>query len=156
MGLIINQRSDAITFPDVLDQLGILDDPEIKVSGSVDQVAVHTGGPVETGRGFVLHSADYHMRNSTLNLRDGLCMTTTLDVLKAIATGNGPEHAFMAFGYAGWGPGQLESELLANSWLHGEAERDLVFDIAVDERYDTALSRLGIGTGHLASEAGHA
>lgn len=156
MGLILNQPNDSVTFPDILRQLDLLEDPQIELPRAIEAMPIHTGGPVETGRGFVLHSADYFMRNSTLALSAGLCMTTTLDILKAIATGRGPEQTFMAFGYAGWGPGQLEDELLTNSWLHGAPHRDLVFEIDVSQRYDAALDRLGIGAGHLASEAGHA
>ena len=85
------------------------------------------GGPVEPGRGFVLHSSDYFVENSTLPIDDGICLTATLDVLKAIAKGNGPGKALLALGYAGWARGQLETEIQENGWLHCAADSDLIF-----------------------------
>jgi putative transcriptional regulator len=119
-------------------------------------VKVLKGGPVETGRGFVLHSADFFIENSTLPIDDGICLTATLDILKAIARGDGPASAVLALGYAGWAPGQLENEIQENGWLHCTADADLIFGIDTDGKYDKALKKLGIDVGMLSSEAGHA
>jgi putative transcriptional regulator len=114
------------------------------------------GGPVETGRGFVLHSADFFIENSTLPIDDGICLTATLDILKAIARGNGPESAVLALGYAGWGAGQLESEIHANGWLNCAADPDLVFGREADLKYKLALQKIGIDPAKLSSDSGHA
>jgi putative transcriptional regulator len=117
---------------------------------------VHRGGPVETTRGFVLHSADYFIENSTLPIDEHVCLTATLEILKAIAVGNGPENALLALGYAGWAPGQLESEIQANGWLFCRATPELIFDPDLDGKYERALGLIGIDASRLASEAGHA
>jgi len=114
------------------------------------------GGPVETGRGFVLHSADFSIENSTLPIDDGICLTATLDILKAIARGKGPQSAVLALGYAGWAPGQLESEIQENGWLHCSADPELIFGSDIDGKYSKALRKIGIDPGKLSSEAGHA
>ena len=99
------------------------------------------GGPVETGRGFVLHSADFFIENSTLPIDDGICLTATLDILKAIARGKGPESAVLALGYAGWAPGQLEGELARNVWYTAPADPALVFDDDRDKLWEHAIAR---------------
>ena len=114
------------------------------------------GGPVETGRGFVLHSADFFIENSTLPIDEGICLTATLDILKAIARGNGPASAILALGYAGWAPGQLEPEIQENGWLHCAADPELIFGTDTDAKYEKALRKIGIDLGMLSSEAGHA
>ena len=114
------------------------------------------GGPVETGRGFVLHSADFFIENSTLPIDDGICLTATLDILKAIARGDGPLSAVLALGYAGWAPGQLETEIQSNGWLHCSADSELIFGPDTERKYDRALEKIGIPPGMLSSEAGHA
>jgi putative transcriptional regulator len=114
------------------------------------------GGPVETGRGFVLHSADFFIENSTLPIDDGICLTATLDILKAIARGKGPESAVLALGYAGWAPGQLETEIQENGWLNCDADSELIFGRDIEHKYELALKKLGIDLGMLSSEAGHA
>ena len=115
------------------------------------------GGPVETGRGFVLHRADFFIENSTLPIDDGICLTATLDILKAIARGDGPASAVLALGYAGWAPGQLESEIQANGWLHLRAPiRELIFGADIDGKYERAMKKIGIDLAMLSSEAGHA
>ena len=155
MGLIINQRAPHISFPELLGQLSIASDNDSDESDLID-MQVHVGGPVETGRGFVLHSADYFVDDSTLPIDDGVCLTATIDILKAIAGGKGPNHAILALGYAGWRAGQLESEIAANGWLHCPADLDLLFDIDLEQKYERALSKIGIDPSHLVSEAGHA
>jgi putative transcriptional regulator len=117
---------------------------------------VQRGGPVETGRGFVLHSADYFIENSTLPIDEHICLTATLEILKAIALGTGPRSAMLALGYAGWAPGQLESEIQANGWLSCPATPELIFDADLDNKYERALATIGIDPGRLSSEAGHA
>jgi putative transcriptional regulator len=157
MGLIINQRASHISFPDLLERLGILaTNGEAGVTEEVGNLSIHVGGPVETGRGFVLHSSDYHAEDSTLPIEDGVCLTATIDILKAIATGNGPDRAILALGYAGWSPGQLESEIQANGWLNCPADPDLIFDKNLEAKYAKALAKLGIDPSHLVSDAGHA
>lgn len=157
MGITINQTAPEITFHDLLVQLDIIPEgPEIRLPGPVGRMRVHKGGPVETGRGFVLHSSDYFVQDSTLPIDENVSLTTTLDILKAIANGNGPERYLLALGYAGWSPGQLDSEMLANGWLHCPAVPELIFDADVDSKYDRALSLLGVAPAQLASEAGHA
>jgi putative transcriptional regulator len=157
MGLIINQRASHISFPDLLERLGILGtNGEAGVGEEVGNLSIHVGGPVETGRGFVLHSSDYHAEDSTLPIEDGVCLTATIDILKAIAAGNGPDRAILALGYAGWSPGQLESEIQANGWLNCPADPDLIFDKNLEAKYAKALAKLGIDPSHLVSDAGHA
>lgn len=156
MGLIINYRASHISFPDLLDRLGIVtSSTEDGVAADILDRQVHVGGPVETGRGFVLHSADYHARETTLAIDDGISLTATIDILKAIAVGKGPHQSMLALGYAGWSPGQLESEIHANGWLHCPADPELLFDPDLDSKYNRALAKIGIDLSHLVSEAGH-
>ena len=157
MGIVVNQPASNIKFPDLLVQLDVISDNDlIQLPASAGAVQVLKGGPVEPGRGFVLHSSDYFIENSTLPIDDGICLTATLDVLKAIAKGDGPGNALLALGYAGWAPGQLETEIQDNGWLHCSADPDLIFGSDVGNKYDRALRKLGIHAGMLSSEAGHA
>jgi putative transcriptional regulator len=157
MGLIINQRASHISFRELLGQLSISGgDAEDEAAGTFSDIDVHVGGPVETGRGFVLHSADYFAADSTLPIDNGVSLTATVDILKAIAGGKGPDRAILALGYAGWRPGQLESEIAANGWLHCQADLDLLFDRNLEQKYERAMSKIGIDPSHLVSEAGHA
>lgn len=156
MGLIINQRASHISFGELLQQLSILPGEDTEPGVDHLDLDVQVGGPVETGRGFVLHSSDYYAADSTLPIDDGVSLTATVDILKAIAGGKGPDRAILALGYAGWRAGQLESEIAANGWLHCPADADLVFDRDLDLKYDRALSKIGIDPSHLVSEAGHA
>ena len=154
MGLIVNQRASHIDFSQLLGQLSI--SSEEGVADPPIDIDVHVGGPVETGRGFVLHSSDYFAADSTLAIDDGVSLTATVDILKAIAGGSGSDRAILALGYAGWRPGQLESEIQANGWLHCPPDLDLLFDRDLDQKYDRALSKIGIDLSHLVSDAGHA
>jgi len=157
MGIVVNQPASNIKFRDLLVQLDVISDSDaIELPVSAGSVPVLKGGPVEPGRGFVLHSSDYFVENSTLPIDEGICLTATLDVLKAIAKGDGPGSALLALGYAGWAPGQLESEIQENGWLHCAADTDLIFGSDVGTKYDRALRKLGIHAGMLSSEAGHA
>ncbi len=157
MGLIINQRADEIDFAELLTQLGVVPtEPTIRLPKRAETVRVMRGGPVETGRGFVLHSADYGSTDSTVKIDDDVCLTATIDILRAIAKGTGPAHAMLALGYAGWGSGQLESEILANGWLTCPADPELIFSADDASKYDRALAKLGADLGKLSPDAGHA
>ena len=157
MGIVVNQPAPHISFPDLLVKLEVIPAADmIQLPKRAGVVKVLKGGPVETERGFVLHSADFFIENSTLPIDEGVCLTATLDILKAIARGKGPESALLALGYAGWAPGQLEAEIHNNGWLHCSADSDLIFGIDIEAKYDRALKKIGISPGMLSSDVGHA
>ena len=157
MGLIINQRANHISAPDLLERLGIeARSADDEISSEVLALSVQVGGPVESGRGFVLHSGDYVADNSTLTIEGNVCLTATIEILKAIAQGRGPNRALLALGYSGWSPGQLESEIQANGWLHCPADMGLLFDPDLENKYSRAMAKIGIDLSHLVSDAGHA
>jgi putative transcriptional regulator len=157
MGIVVNQPAPDINFPDLLVKLDVIPAAErIQLPRRAGTIKVLKGGPVETQRGFVLHSADFFIENSTLPIAEGICLTATIDILKAIARGDGPASAILALGYAGWAPGQLETEIQGNGWLHCTADSELVFGPDVGGKYDKALKKIGIDLGMLSSEAGHA
>ena len=157
MGIIVNRPAPHIDFPELLVQLNIIGEEQaIRLPPRVEAMRILRGGPVETGRGFVLHSADFFVEDSTLPIDEGICLTATIDILRAIARGEGPEQAVLALGYAGWGAGQLESEIQANGWLHCGGDAELIFDDALDTKYERALARIGIDPGRLSRSAGHA
>ncbi|MEQ8655601.1 MAG: YqgE/AlgH family protein [Kiloniellales bacterium] len=149
MGLVVNKLIDSLTFDELLQQLDI-ENP--KPGQKID---VHFGGPVEAGRGFVLHSAEYQ-QDSTLQVDERIAMTATLDILRDIAAGEGPKRHLFALGYAGWGPGQLDSELQANGWLTADANETLVFSAELSDKWDGAIKALGIDPSFLVIDAGHA
>jgi putative transcriptional regulator len=156
MGIVVNQPARHIRFTDLLQQLGVIGSPaELRASGG-SEIRVLNGGPVESGRGFVLHTNDVFIHNSTLPIEDNICLTATLDILRTIAQGEGPEQALLALGYAGWGAGQLEQEIHANGWLHCDSDQDIVFDDEAETKYERALRKIGVDPGMLSSEAGHA
>src|SRR6266545_3134039 len=156
MGIIVNQPAPHISFPDLLVQLEVVGATElIQLPPSAGGVKVLKGGPVETSRGFVLHSSDFFIENSTLPIDEGICLTATLDILKAIARGDGPQSAVLALGYAGWAPGQLETEINQNGWLHCAADLELIFGQDTEHKYTKALRKIGIDLGMLSTEAGH-
>jgi len=157
MGIIVNRPAGSIDFPQLLRQLDIVDDAApIELSDDGETVKILRGGPVETSRGFVLHSSDYSIKDATLPIDNGICLTATLDILKAIAQGTGPRQAILALGYAGWAPGQLEDEIQHNGWLHCPADPDLIFGRDMDDKYQRALKKIGIDLGMLSNSAGHA
>ena len=157
MGIVVNHPVANINFPDLLVKLEVIPASDrIQLPPRAGAVRVLKGGPVETERGFVLHSSDFFMDNSTLPIDDGIFLTWTLDILKAIARGNGPSNAILALGYAGWGAGQLEEEIQQNGWLHCAADPELIFGGDVEQKYEKALRKIGIDLGMLSSEAGHA
>ena len=149
MGLVVNRLVDSVTFPDLLDQLGIDSDP----MGS--EIKVHFGGPVETGRGFVLHSAEY-VQDATLIIGGNVALTATVDILKDIAEGRGPAASILALGYAGWAPGQLDQEIAANGWLSVAADSRLLFDTDPKTQWEGAMAKIGIDFSMLSGDAGHA
>ncbi|MFI0845684.1 YqgE/AlgH family protein [Mesorhizobium sp. IMUNJ 23232] len=155
MGLIINQAQQML-FPDLLVQLGIMDEKEvIRLPDSARNFVVRNGGPVDRSRGFVLHSGDYKVESS-LPVSTDICLTATIDILRAISKGRGPSKALMALGYSGWGAGQLEREIQENGWLTCPALPDLLFDADMDRKYDRVIASLGIDLAHLSPVAGHA
>jgi putative transcriptional regulator len=157
MGIIVNQPAPHISFPDLLVQLDVIPAADlIQLPVQAEGVKVLKGGPVDTQRGFVLHSSDFFIENSTLPIDDGICLTATLDILKAIARGDGPKSAILALGYSGWAPGQLENEIQHNGWLHCTADPELIFGQDTGGKYEKALKKIGVGLGMLSSEAGHA
>jgi putative transcriptional regulator len=149
MGLVVNKLVGTLTLPELLEQL------EIPSQGIVGVPRVHFGGPVEAGRGFVLHSADYKETES-LVVGDNLALTATLEILRAIGRGEGPRKCLLALGYAGWGPGQLDGELQQNGWLHVASDDDILFDDDLDGKWTRALGKLGVDLSMLSSDAGHA
>ncbi|WP_375786810.1 YqgE/AlgH family protein [Bradyrhizobium sp. Pha-3] len=157
MGIIVNRPAGSIDFPGLLVQLDIIEkSDQISLPENAEMMKVMKGGPVDTGRGFVLHSSDFYIEDATLNIDDGISLTATVDILKAIAKGSGPKHAILALGYAGWAPGQLENEIQHNGWLHCAADPELIFGTDVDEKYARALRKIGIEAGMLSNDAGHA
>ena len=157
MGIIVNRPAGSIDFPGLLVQLDIIKkSDQIKLPENAESMKVLKGGPVQTGRGFVLHSSDFFIEDATLQIDDGICLTATVDILKAIAKGDGPKHAILALGYAGWRAGQLESEIQHNGWLHCAADPDLIFGSDVEEKYPRALAKIGVNPGMLSTDAGHA
>ena len=149
MGLVVNRLVGSVTFPDLLEQLSI------EPGTTCEEIRVHFGGPVESGRGFVLHSGDYS-HDSTLQVDEKMALTATVDILSDIAHGRGPRRSLLALGYAGWGPGQLDSEFQANGWLSVAADETLVFDDELDSKWERAIGKLGIDVSSLSGEAGHA
>lgn len=149
MGLVVNRLIDSLTFQNLLEQIGV------EQAMDADDMPIHFGGPVEASRGFVLHTADY-VQDSTLMIEDDIALTATIDVLKAIARGEGPQRRVLALGYAGWGAGQLDAEIQANGWLLVPADADLVFGDENDSKWQRAIAKIGIDLTLLSSEAGHA
>ena len=149
MGLVINRMFDGLSFPDLLEQLSIEPTP------LCDPIKIHFGGPVEAGRGFVLHSTDY-VQETTLVVNDDVGLTATIDVLKAIANGAGPNRSLLALGYAGWAAGQLDNEIRDNAWLSVEPDEDLLFGTDLDHKWERAIAKIGVDFSMLSGEAGHA
>jgi putative transcriptional regulator len=157
MGIVVNKPASDLRLPDLLVQLEIIgDDDAIRLPDTLDRIPVLMGGPVETSRGFVLHSPDYRVAQSSRSADRSICLTSTVDILRAIARGHGPRNALLALGYAGWSAGQLENEIQRNGWLNCPADPDVVFGHVANDKYERALRLLGIDPGLLSSSAGHA
>lgn len=149
MGLVVNQAMPSISFSELLTQL------EIDDSGDVEDMRVHFGGPVESGRGFVLHSADY-VQEGTMVVNDDIALTATIDILRAIARGEGPRECLLALGYASWAPGQLDAEIQQNGWLSAPPDNAILFDPDLSTKWERSIAKLGIAPAMLSGEAGHA
>lgn len=157
MGIIVNKPVADFNMPDLLMQLDIAPESEaIRLREQVGHMPVLMGGPVDAKRGFVLHTDDFHIDQSTLLIDDGICLTATVEILRAIADGRGPASAVLALGYAGWQGGQLENEMLANGWLNCPADPELIFNPALDGKYERALRMNGIDPAMLSATAGRA
>ncbi|MEP3116470.1 YqgE/AlgH family protein [Nisaea sp.] len=151
IGLVVNRLAGSIEFGDLIEQLDMsLGEMEI-----VTNPPVHFGGPVDTERGFVLHSADYESEE-TLDIDKEFGLTATVDIVRTIASGSGPKSHLLALGYAGWGPGQLDGEIQENAWLNVDADNALVFDKDLDSKWDRALAKLGVDSALLSTESGRA
>ena len=149
MGLVVNRLIGSLSYTDLLKQLGF------EGASTPDNRKVHFGGPVETSRGFVLHSSD-KLEEGSLVVDDDVALTSTTDILRSIVSGEGPSRSILALGYAGWGPGQLDAELQANSWLHVAADKELIFDGDLESKWTRAIAKIGVDLGMLSGEAGHA
>ncbi|HEY6336228.1 MAG TPA: YqgE/AlgH family protein [Alphaproteobacteria bacterium] len=149
MGLVVNRTLKQFTFLELLDQIGI------PARGATKDIRVHFGGPVESGRGFVLHSGDFQA-DGTLVVEESVALTASVDILKAIADGRGPRCSLLALGYAGWGPGQIEDEIQANGWLSVQSDEALLFDNDLDTKWERAMAKLGVDSRMLSDSAGHA
>ena len=136
MGLVINKQIDSISFPQLLEQL------EIKTPDAPPGIRIYFGGPVESGRGFVLHSSDYG-QSDTIAVDDSIALTATVDILRDMAERHGPEYSILALGYAGWGPGQLDGELQQNAWLNETADESLIFGADVDSSLYRGIDLFG-------------
>ncbi|MDP4022730.1 YqgE/AlgH family protein [Methylobacterium sp. NEAU 140] len=157
MGIIVNKAAADISMPDLLVQLDVAPEADaIRLRERVGHMPVLMGGPVEGRRGFVLHTDDFHIQQSTLIIDDGICLTATVEILRAIASGEGPASAVLALGYAGWQAGQLESEIMANGWLNCPADPELIFNPDLDAKYERALRGNGIDPAMLSMTAGRA
>tara|TARA_A100000171_G_C2129953_1_gene146036 strand:- start:200 stop:760 length:561 start_codon:yes stop_codon:yes gene_type:complete len=150
MGLVVNRTIESHTLSELIVQLNLETIP-----ANLDKESVFFGGPVEMGRGFVLHSNDYY-QEGTIKVSPQISLTATLDILEAIAKGEGPEKRLCALGYAGWGEGQLEAELFDNCWLQCEEDLETLFDTLPDQKWKNALGKMGIHPELLSSDAGHA
>lgn len=157
MGLVVNRQIENLQFSDLMKQfeLGGRDD-SIRVPAEVVNKKILIGGPVETNRGFVLHSADYFTADSSLKVNDDICLTATVDVLRAMVRGTGPARSLLVLGYCGWGAGQLEGELKANGWLTVPHSAELLFSTEIDKRYAAALAAIGVSIAQLSSQSGQA
>ena len=150
MGLVLNRPFQGLNFTGLLGQLNLT------VPGIIHSVPIQAGGPVEPGRGFVLHSEDYFQDGNSRIVSPGVVLTATIDLLKAIATNQGPKQVFVCLGYAGWGPGQLDRELTVNGWLTADATPNLVYEVPLSQKWPSALASLGISVSALSQNAGHA
>jgi putative transcriptional regulator len=150
MGLVVNRRAEGVTFDELMSQL------EIEVGPQTQASEIRYGGPVEMGRGFVLHSSDFHVEDATMRVTEEVSLTATLDVLRAIAVGEGPRKSLIALGYSGWGPSQLEGELQRNGWLTCDADEELIFSRDDAGKWSRALRKLGVDPSLLSATGGTA
>jgi putative transcriptional regulator len=149
MGLVINRLMESLSFDELLQQIGLEDELCQR------QIRVHTGGPVESGRGFVLHSAEF-MEEGSMRIDETMALTASVDILRAVIAGGGPRDCLLALGYSGWGPGQLESEIHGNGWLNVPADRALIFDDELGTKWERAIAKIGVDFSMLSGDAGRA
>jgi len=150
MGLIVNKPFEGLSFRELVERL------DVRVTANTPDQPILFGGPVGTGQGFVLHSSEFENGEATMPVTSEISLTATIDILRAIAEGRGPQKALFALGYAGWGPGQIEDELLSNGWIHCEAQKAILFDLGCDDKWRAALATLGADISGLSAEAGRA
>jgi putative transcriptional regulator len=150
MGIIINKPVDGLSFKDLMQKL------ELQITPATPNFPILYGGPMETGRGFVLHSGDYDGTDATLPVSDEVSLTATLEILRAIGDGRGPQRAIFALGYAGWSPGQIEDEIRANGWIHCDCDDALLFEPDFGGKWTNALSKIGIDVSGFSAHTGHA
>jgi putative transcriptional regulator len=154
MGLIINKPMPGLNFMELADHLDMRKTSQ-DVMQRLEQMPILMGGPVESHRGFVLHSGDHAQGDGSLDVIPGFKLTATLDILQDMANGNGPQQRVLALGYSGWSPGQLENEMLHNGWLHCDADADIIFAPDWPSKHKRALGKLGIDPSMLSATAGH-
>jgi putative transcriptional regulator len=150
MGLIVNKPIEGLMLRELLEKL------DLPVSGNARDAPIMFGGPMRTERGFVLHSGDYRGDETTMTVTEDVSLTATVDILRAIAEGHGPRKTLLALGYAGWGPGQIESEISANGWIHCDTDQAIIFDAASEAKWRSAFAKLGADISGLSAEAGRA
>jgi putative transcriptional regulator len=150
MGLIVNKPLEGLTFHELVEKL------DVRVTAGTPDTPVLFGGPVGTGQGFVLHIAEYAASETTMSVTQEISLTASVDILRAIGQGHGPEKSLFALGYAGWGPGQIESELQTNGWIHCDPDKTILFDLKYDAKWRAALAKLGVDISGLSAEAGRA
>lgn len=150
MGLIVNKPFEGLSFRELVERL------DVSVTSNTPDPPILFGGPVSTGQGFVLHSSDFANGEATMSVTSEISLTASIDILRAIAEGRGPEKSLFALGYAGWGPGQIEDELSSNGWIHCDAEKGILFDLNCDDKWRAALATLGADISGLSAEAGRA
>ncbi len=153
MGLVVNNAMAGMEFKNLLDQLGIASDIELKIAP--ENLTVMNGGPVENARGFLLHSNDF-LQKDTIKIDENFSVTGTIDALKQVANGEGPDQMLFMLGYAGWGAKQLEQELAQNSWLVVDPDPEIIFGAEHDKKWTKSVSKLGFDPGMLSGEAGRA
>ena len=150
MGLIVNKPFEGISFRELVERL------DVRVTANTPEPPIMFGGPVGAGQGFVLHTSEFGNGEATMPVTSEISLTATIDILRAIAEGRGPEKALFALGYAGWGPGQIESELSSNGWIHCDTRKAILFDLDCDDKWRAALATLGADISGLSAEAGRA
>ena len=149
MGLVINRLFEELSFQDLLEQVGLRD------ADLTNEIPVHSGGPVESARGFVLHSAEF-VHDETMVVDEGVALTASVDILRAIAHGEGPRQSLLALGYSGWGPGQLENEIHGNGWLNAPADDDLLYGEPLETKWKRSIAKIGIDFSMLSGQSGRA
>ena len=150
MGLIVNKPVEGLAFAELLRRY------ELAGGEDVPEIPIVFGGPVEMGRGFILHSADYTGEPATLAVTSEISLTASIDILRAISERRGPKQSLLALGYAGWGEGQIESEILANGWIHCDADASLVFGADYNAMWQKAIAKLGVDISGLTANSGRA